>query len=91
LRHEISQRGIRAERVTVIPNAVDTRDFRFESMPDAALRTRLGLDGATVVGFAGSFYAYEGLDLLLDAAETLVTRHPTCAFSSSAEGRRRRR
>src|SRR6185312_4819016 len=52
LRREISGRGIRAGRVTVIPNAVDTRDFRFESVPDAALRARLGLDGATVVGFA---------------------------------------
>ena len=76
LRREISERGIRAERVTVIPNAVDTRDFRIESVPDAGLRTRLGLDGATVVGFAGSFYAYEGLDLLLDAAASLVPRYP---------------
>ena len=68
--------GYRAERVTVIPNAVDTRDFRFGGTPDAHCARRLGLDGATVVGFAGSFYAYEGLDLLLDAAALLVSRHP---------------
>jgi PEP-CTERM/exosortase A-associated glycosyltransferase len=76
LRREITQRGIPGERVTVIPNAVDTRDFHTECAPDPALRARLGLDGATVVGFAGSFYAYEGLTLLLDAAALLVPRHP---------------
>ena len=61
----------------MIPNAVDTREFRLGGAPDPALRATLGLDGATVVGFAGSFYAYEGLDLLLDAAALLVPRHPS--------------
>jgi PEP-CTERM/exosortase A-associated glycosyltransferase len=62
--------------VTVIPNAVDAREFRFGSEPDPALRAKLGLADATVLGFAGSFYAYEGLDLLLDAAALLVPRMP---------------
>ena len=29
-----------------------------------------------MLGFAGSFYGYEGLDLLLDAVPTLLRRHP---------------
>ena len=74
LRKEIAARGIPAERITVIPNAVDAREFRYGGTPDPALRTALGLDGATVIGFAGSFYAYEGLDLLLEAAALLVPR-----------------
>jgi glycogen(starch) synthase len=32
-----------------------------------------------VVGFVGSFYAYEGLDLLLSAFARLAARGPTCA------------
>jgi glycogen(starch) synthase len=36
----------------------------------------LGLDGATVVGFAGSFYGYEGLDLLIEAVRQMLPRHP---------------
>jgi len=75
LRRDIAQRGIAAERIVVIPNAVDTSEFSIGREPDAALRAALGLEGATVVGFAGSFYAYEGLDLLLDAAALLVARH----------------
>jgi PEP-CTERM/exosortase A-associated glycosyltransferase len=76
LRREIVGRGIAQERITVIPNAVDTAAFRYGAPPDAALRRRLGLDGAIVIGFAGSFYAYEGLDLLIVALPQLVQRHP---------------
>jgi len=76
LRREIVDRGIPAGRVTVIPNAVDAREFRFGAAPDPSLRGKLGLTGATVIGFAGSFYAYEGLDLLLEAAALLLPRMP---------------
>ena len=34
------------------------------------------MSDATVIGFAGSFYGYEGLDLLLEAAALLVPRCP---------------
>lgn len=76
LRGDIRVRGIADDRVTVIPNAVDVTAFRCDAEPDAALRTKLGLDGATVLGFAGSFYGYEGLELLVDATAALVARHP---------------
>jgi PEP-CTERM/exosortase A-associated glycosyltransferase len=76
LRSDIVARGIPAHKVTVIPNAVDIESFDASGVPDPALRARLGLDGATVVGFIGSFYAYEGLDLLLDALPALLQRRP---------------
>ncbi|SFZ71644.1 TIGR04063 family PEP-CTERM/XrtA system glycosyltransferase [Chitinimonas taiwanensis] len=76
LRGDIAVRGIPSERITVIPNAVDANAFRFGVEPDPALRSQLGLDGATVLGFAGSFYGYEGLSLLLGAAERMLARHP---------------
>jgi len=60
-------RGVAAQRVTVIPNAVDIDGFEPGGTPDPLLRTTLGLDGCSVIGFIGSFYAYEGLDLLLEA------------------------
>jgi len=76
LRGDITLRGIPDERITVIPNAVDAAVFRFGVEADPALRHSLGLDGATVIGFAGSFYGYEGLDLLLEAARRMLPRHP---------------
>ena len=76
LRGDILSRGIPAERITVIPNAVDASSFRFGVEADPALRQRLGLNDAMVIGFAGSFYGYEGLELLLDAARRLLPKHP---------------
>ena len=76
LRSDIAARGIPASNITVIPNAVDVAAFTFGAPADEALRQRLGLAGATVLGFAGSFYGYEGLHLLLDAARRMLPRHP---------------
>ncbi len=76
LRRDIVDRGIPAARVTVIPNAVDVDAFSVGGQPDEALKKQLGLEGATVLGFIGSFYAYEGLDLLLDALPVLLQNRP---------------
>ncbi|TMQ76869.1 TIGR04063 family PEP-CTERM/XrtA system glycosyltransferase [Candidatus Accumulibacter phosphatis] len=76
LRGDIAIRGVPPERITVIPNAVDVSLFRLDTEPDAELRRSLGLNGATVVGFAGSFYGYEGLDLLIEAARQMLPRYP---------------
>jgi hypothetical protein len=76
LRDDITRRGVPHDRVTVIPNAVDVAAFRFGDEPDPALRRALGLEGMTVLGFAGSFYGYEGLDLLIEALPRLLPQHP---------------
>lgn len=76
LRGDIVARGIAKEKVTVIPNAVDIQKFQLSEVADACLRERLGLAGKTVVGFVGSFYAYEGLDLLLDSFSQLSVQRP---------------
>jgi len=76
LRSDIVQRGISAEKVTVIPNAVDIESFVGGGPVDEGLKSKLGLGGATVIGFIGSFYAYEGLDLLIDALPEILRHRP---------------
>jgi len=76
LRRDIVGRGLDARGVSVIPNAVTLDDFVQGSSPDEALKARLGLAGAEVIGFIGSFYAYEGLDFLLDALPKLLALRP---------------
>lgn len=76
LRADIVARGIPAAKVTVIPNAVDVDSFMLASPPDPQLLEKWGLTGKTVIGFIGSFYAYEGLDLLLDALPELIRQRP---------------
>ncbi|MBS0369734.1 MAG: glycosyltransferase, exosortase A system-associated [Proteobacteria bacterium] len=76
LRRDISARGIAPDKITVIPNAVDVDSFQLRGEADLALRQQLGLEGMTVVGFVGSFYGYEGLDLLVSAAARLLAQRP---------------
>lgn len=76
LRSDIVARGIPEDKVTVIPNAVDIESFDFGGSPDLELKARLGLSSCTLVGFIGSFYAYEGLDLLLEALPRILERLP---------------
>lgn len=76
LKLDIVARGIPDDRVTIIPNAVDVDAFEFALPQDLALKAKLGLADRTVVGFIGSFYAYEGLDLLLAALAQVTTRVP---------------
>jgi PEP-CTERM/exosortase A-associated glycosyltransferase len=79
LRGDIVARGIAAKKVTVIPNAVDRSAFYAADTADATLAARLGVSGKTVLGFFGSFYAYEGLDLLLRALPLLRAQRPEIA------------
>lgn len=72
LRTDLIQRGIALEKITVIPNAVDIDKFPLGGAADPILRQQLGLDGCKVLGFIGSFYAYEGLDLLLSALPSIL-------------------
>lgn len=76
LRSDIVARGIDSAKVTVIPNAVDVQSFHLASPPDIASQLQLRLNGCTVVGFVGSFYAYEGLDLLLAALPKMLQTKP---------------
>jgi len=76
LRSDIAARGVPPGRITVIPNAVDIEKFEPGGKPDEALKARLGLTGMTVLGFIGSFYAYEGLDLLLQAFPAMLQKRP---------------
>lgn len=76
LRADIVARGVPSAKVTVIPNAVNVEAFSLGSLPDPALMAQLKLTGSIVIGFIGSFYAYEGLDLLLDALPALLKARP---------------
>jgi PEP-CTERM/exosortase A-associated glycosyltransferase len=86
LARDVIARGIPAEKVTVIPNAVDRNAFPGRGRPDPALARKLELAGRTVIGFFGSFYFYEGLHLLLRAVPELRRRDPEIAVLLAGGG-----
>jgi PEP-CTERM/exosortase A-associated glycosyltransferase len=76
LRGDIIARGIDPRRVTVIPNAVDVEYFPPLGERDRLLEAEHDLRGMQVLGFIGSFYAYEGLDLLIEALPAIRRECP---------------
>jgi glycosyltransferase involved in cell wall biosynthesis len=74
MRDEIAERGIDPAKIFEVPNAVD-EEF-LEPLPDGAgLRRDLGIGvDEFVVGLTSSFYGYEGIDTLIDAAALLRDR-----------------
>jgi PEP-CTERM/exosortase A-associated glycosyltransferase len=76
LRRDLVTRKIAAEKILVSPNGVDLGLFGSPLDRDAAAAERLGLSGADVIGFIGSFYDYEGLDDLIAAMPLLLQHRP---------------
>lgn len=61
----LQQEGVPAERITVIPNGINTE--RFAANPDTAQAKRaLGLEGHLVLGFTGFVRDWHGMDKIID-------------------------
>ena len=76
LKQDLISRGVAEDKITIIPNAVDITKFSGPNNPDPALQEKLGLNGKITLGFIGSFYDYEGLDILVDAFPKILAEKP---------------
>lgn len=77
LRQDLVQRGIAPGKIGVMRNGVDLSLFGQPGLRDNALAAELGIaPGAPVIGYIGSFYAYEGVDDLIAAMPILRRSHP---------------
>lgn len=80
LKQDLISRGIDADKITLIPNAVDITKFSGPHEANKDLQEKLGLEGMTVLGFIGSFYDYEGLDILIRAMNSIIIRIPNACL-----------
>jgi PEP-CTERM/exosortase A-associated glycosyltransferase len=80
LRREVRARGVLEERIVVIPNAVDVRQFQPPDIASESAKRQWGLEGRTVIGFIGSFFAWEGLGLLLEALPAILRERRNAAL-----------
>lgn len=76
MRRDLIERGVSPERITVIPNAVDGSAFSGRGQPQGDLQRKFGLADKVVLGFIGSFYAYEGLGFLIQSFPQLLRTKP---------------
>lgn len=66
LKQDLVRRHIPAQKITPVFNGVDIDDFQPGAV-DGEYQRQWQLAGKKVIGFIGSFYRYEGLDLLVKA------------------------
>jgi PEP-CTERM/exosortase A-associated glycosyltransferase len=76
LKNDLISRGVHADKITIIPNAVNIEQFNVIEHKNEALLQQLALKDKDVLGFLGSFYAYEGLDLLIAALPSIIEENP---------------
>jgi len=79
LGRDLERMGVASERIHVLHNGVDELRFR-PDLDGSEVRRQLGLEGRTVVGFVGSFAAYHGVDLFLEAARRVAGARPGVTF-----------
>jgi len=65
LRRRIAELGIAADKILVLPNAVDKHTAE-RPADGSSVRDRFGLENCVVIGFAGWFVRWHGLKELLD-------------------------
>lgn len=75
LKNEIENRLVFSDLVTVVPNAVEFERFCKPLPPDSELISKFELTEGHTIGFIGSFYDYEGLDLAIRAMPCLLDKY----------------
>jgi glycosyltransferase involved in cell wall biosynthesis len=89
LRQGLLERGCEEQRVLVRPNAVETDRYR-PDVDGQAVRRRLGLGDAPVVGFVGTFGMWHGAPVLARAARRVLSERPDARFLFVGDGRDRK-
>src|SRR5208282_4888729 len=84
--HLIRYWRVRAERIAVVENGVETDLFRLDAAAAAEIRNRLNLDHRFLICYIGTMGMAHGLETLIATAEELQTALPDATFLLIGEG-----
>jgi len=74
LKDELIKRGVEADKISVLPNGVDSQAF-VPLNKDNSLTERLDIGSdEVIIGYIGSIVEYEGIDLLIEAIAKLQNK-----------------
>jgi glycogen synthase len=90
LQRDLVGRGVRPERITIVGNGVDVEQQTPRGVPDASLREELGVPpDAFLLGYIGTLFGYESIDLAIKAISDLVPRYPNLYLLIVGDGNAR--
>mgnify|MGYP000844652584 CR=1 FL=1 len=75
IKNDLASRGVDPGKMTPVYNGIRPENFK-PYPPDQEFSDAWQLSGKRVIGFIGSFYRYEGLDLLVEAFSRLASQYP---------------
>ena len=78
-------RGVPPGKMLLLPNGVDVERFK-PGLDGGDIRRRLGLEGRRILGFAGGFYPWHGIEGLCHLMEELLPRFPETAMLFVGDG-----
>lgn len=90
LRKDFIARGIPSDKITVVPNGVDSTFFQ-PAPRDQDIVGKLGLHGKTVLGYISSIRKLEGLEHLIRAMPEILGAVPDCVCLIVGDGEDRPR
>lgn len=80
-------KGIRKDKICVIPNGFDTQRFHPDRSARKAVRERLGIPEKNIcIGTAGRLYPGKGTEIFLQAAALLLAKNPGLTFVWAGDG-----
>ncbi|MDY6856607.1 MAG: glycosyltransferase [Thermodesulfobacteriota bacterium] len=85
IKDEIISRGIDPEKISIIPNGVDTGTFRPNEKDDSLMK-KYDLKNGYVVGYIGSIRKLEGLSCLIEAFKKVTSELPLTKLLIVGEG-----
>lgn len=88
LRRELLERGVSKQDITVVPNAI--QEDLLNRPSDTAVNSVIekhGLAGRKVIGYYGSFFDWEGVDVLVEVLPAVVDAVPDAVLLLAGSGR----
>ncbi len=86
LKNDLISRGISPDKIEIILNGVDSDAFR-PLDKDHQLAEQLKINNCIVFGYIGTFFVFEGLDLLIQAAQRATQLNKDLRFLIVGGGR----
>jgi len=85
LKNDLIKRGIPEQKITIVPNGVNTNSFLPQEKNQELIQA-LSLDGAPVIGYIGTLFPWEGLELLIKAAKLIFNKNKDAKFLIVGDG-----
>lgn len=78
--------AVEAGKVTIVPNAVDAKKFRFDPSTRERMRRALGVEGKLVIGCVGRFRPEKNQAFLLEVLREILKSEPEAVLMFVGDG-----